>query len=71
VIIEGKGHTQARDVGEWNTDEVTCKGKEVSVWINGAVATTWKECPTPRGHVGMQAEFYFIEFRNLKFKPLK
>jgi hypothetical protein len=71
VHIPGTGHKHVRPVGDWNTMEVTCKGKNISVWLNGAVVTTWTDCPVARGHVGMQAEFYFIEFKNLKFKPLQ
>ena len=36
-----------------------------------AVTTTWNECQVPTGHVGLQAEYYYIEFKNLKFKGLK
>lgn len=71
VIIRGDGVKRGKTPGEWNTYEVTAKGKTVSVWINGATTLTWNDCPFPRGHVGMQAEFFFIEFRNIKFKALK
>lgn len=71
AIIEGKGRERGKPVGEWNTYEITCKGKTVSVWINGAVTVTWKNCKVPAGHLGLQAELWNIEFRNLKFKPLK
>jgi hypothetical protein len=68
--VRGKGHELSREPGEWNTYEITCKGKEISVWVNGATATRWDDCQVPRGHVGLQAEFWFIEFRNLKFRSL-
>ena len=71
VVIEGSGHKHARPVGEWNTYDIMCKGKTITVRVNGKPATTWKECPVPKGHVGLQAEFFYIEFRNLKFKELK
>jgi hypothetical protein len=71
AVIEGKGYQLGKKPGEWNTYEVTCKGKTITVWVNGAVATTWTDCQVPRGHAGLQAEFYFIEFRNLKFKDTK
>jgi hypothetical protein len=71
VRITGDGDKRARPPGEWNTYEVTCKGTTVTVWVNGAVTTTWTDCQVPRGHVGMQAEYFFIEFRNLKFKEIK
>lgn len=69
VQILGTGHKKVNPPGDWNTYEVTCKGKTISVRLNGDVVTTWNECPVARGLVGLQAEFWFIEFRNLKFKP--
>lgn len=54
--------------GEWNTYEITAKGKEVSLWVNGGVTATWHDCEVPRGLVGMEAEGWLIEFRSVKFK---
>jgi hypothetical protein len=65
-----KAPPRAKPIGEWNTYEVTCKGKSVSVWVNGATTVTWDGCEWPKGHVGLQAEFAFLEVRRLKFKPL-
>lgn len=70
IIISGQGDKRAKPPGEWNTYEITAKGKTITVWINGAVATTWNDCPFPSGHVGLQAEYFVIEFKNLKFKEL-
>lgn len=69
--VKGTGTKYANPVGEWNTYEITGKGKTLSVWLNGHTVTTWDDCPVARGHVGLQAEFFFIEFRNLKFKEMK
>ncbi len=70
VQINGSGHKRVRPIGDWNTYEITCQGKSVTVWLNGAVVTTWNDCQVPAGHVGLQAEFFFLEFKNLKFKAL-
>jgi hypothetical protein len=59
-----------KPAGAWNTFEITCKGTELSLWVNGAVVSVFKECGQPRGHVGLEAEGYEIEFRNVKLKPL-
>jgi hypothetical protein len=40
----------------------------MTLWINGAVTATWDNCAVPRGHVGLEAEGWYIEFRNVKFK---
>ena len=69
VVIRCDGDSRAKPVGEWNTFEVTAAGKSLSVWSNGATICTWDDCPAYKGYVGLQAEHFFIEFRNLKFKP--
>jgi hypothetical protein len=68
--VLGQGHKLTRPPGDWNAYEITCKGKTITVRVNGDVATTWNDCQVPRGHVGLQAEFFVIDFRNLKFKEL-
>ena len=70
LVIRGKGSQRAHPPGEWNTYEITAKGKSIAVWINGATTCTWDDCPLSKGHAGLQAEFFFIEFRNLKHKSL-
>jgi dienelactone hydrolase len=57
--------------GEWNTFEITCRGKEMTLWVNGAMTTRWHECEVPRGYVGLEAEGWRIEFRNVKLKTLE
>lgn len=65
-----KGPSREAPVGEWNTYEITCRGKTVSLWVNGGVTSVWENFPIARGHLGLQAEFAAYEFRSLKFKPL-
>ena len=57
--------------GEWNTFEVTCKGKDIFLWVNGAVTCEWHDIAVPKGYVGLEAEGFRIEFRNVKVKPLR
>ena len=61
---------RVKPAGEWNTFEIRCQGKDVSLWVNGAVTVEWHDCEVPRGYVGVEAEGYRIEFRNIKVKPL-
>ncbi len=62
--------SRVKPAGEWNTFEITCKGKDMTLWVNGAVTNRWHECQVPRGYVGLEAEGYRIEFRNVKLKPM-
>ena len=70
VIIPGTGPQHINPPGQCNLYEITCRGKQVDVWMNGHSTLTWNDCAVAKGMVGMQAEFFTIEFRNLKFKPL-
>jgi hypothetical protein len=68
VVGKGDGAKHVKAPGEWNTYDITCKGKTISVALNGTTTCTWNDCPIPRGYIGLQAEFFFIEFKNLRFK---
>jgi hypothetical protein len=68
VRIDDKKPQRGKKPGEWNTYEVTCKGKQMTLWINGAVTATWNDCQVPKGHVGLEAEGWYIDFRNVKYK---
>jgi hypothetical protein len=65
------GPQRGKEAGEWNTYEVTCRGGTLTLWVNGAVTTEWDDCQLLLGFVGLEAEGYWIEFRNVKFKQLK
>jgi hypothetical protein len=71
VKVAGKGPQRGKEAGEWNTFEITCKGKTVTLWVNGAVTAQWTACEVPGGYIGLEAEGWYIEFRNLKFKEMK
>jgi hypothetical protein len=65
-----KGPQRGLEAGEWNTFEITCKGPKITLWVNGAVTAEWPNCQVPRGYLGLEAEGYWIEFKNVKFKDL-
>lgn len=61
---------RVKPAGEWNTFEVTARGKVLTLWVNGAVTCQFPDCGLAVGRVGLEAEGYRIEFRNLKIKLL-
>jgi len=61
---------RVKPAGEWNVVEVTAKGATISASVNGAVVSEFTQCEFPRGYIGLEAEGYRIEFRNLKLKRL-
>ncbi len=62
---------RVKPAGEWNTMELTARGKTITLWINGAVTCQFENCGTATGFLGVEAEGYRVEFRNLKVKELK
>ncbi len=62
--------SRVKPAGEWNTFEITCRGPEMTLWVNGAVANQWPDCEVLKGFVGLEAEGWRIEFRNVKLKVL-
>jgi hypothetical protein len=62
---------RVKPAGEWNTMEVTARGRTLTLWVNGAVTCQFNECAAEQGHLGLEGEGYRIEFRNLKVKELK
>ena len=49
---------------------LTLEQRESTLEALAAEIKVCQKCPLAKGHVGLQAEFFVIEFRNLKFKPL-
>ncbi len=61
---------RVKPVGEWNTMEITAKGKVLTLWVNGAITCKFDNCGLEKGFLGLEGEGYRIEFRNLKVKEL-
>jgi hypothetical protein len=59
-----------KPAGQWNTYEITCRGKSMRLWVNGTVTNEWTACLVPRGYVGVEGEGWKIAFRNIKLKEL-
>ncbi len=56
--------------GKWNLFEITCKGEDLTVKLNGEVITTSSKIKKLRGHVGIQAELGLLEFRRIEITVL-
>ena len=85
VVPAKKGHQ--KPVGEWNTETITCKGKHVTVVLNGEtiVDADIEKASTPKtidggNHPGLKNDKGYIafcghgaqvEFRNIRIKELK
>jgi hypothetical protein len=61
---------RVKPVGEWNVYEIRAEGPKLSLWVNGAVVNDMDNLEILKGYIGLEAEGYPIEFRNLKLKVL-
>jgi Domain of Unknown Function (DUF1080) len=82
VVAAKKG--AMKPAGEWNEQEVTAKGRQITVKLNGQVITdvnldtvkdpeVLKKHPglaRTSGHIGFLGHNDYIEFRNIRIKPL-
>jgi hypothetical protein len=68
-VTQEPAAARVRPAGEWNSYEVVARGRTLSLWVNGAF-TSEIAVEVPRGHFGLEAEGFWIEFRNLRIKPL-
>lgn len=57
-------------VGEWNSAEIVCRGKEIEVYINGKFQNKCTGEHT-EGYIAMQSEGGPIEFRNIYIEALE
>ncbi len=58
-----------KPVGEWNTLEITIKEGTVSSVLNGQAICLSEPGEVVEGKIGLQAENFPVEFRNLKVRP--
>ena len=61
---------RVKEAGEWNTYELRCEGRTITLFVNGGLTSQFTNCEVPKGYLGLEAEGYRIEFRTLKLKRL-
>ena len=69
-LRQSMSENRVKPAGEWNIYELRAVGRQISLWVNGAVTSEFKECDVPRGYVGLEAEGYRVEYRNVQMKPV-
>lgn len=72
---QGRRHLNLTDnsekpMGEWNKFEITCKGDEIIVKVNGDLVNHATDCSVTKGAISLQSEGAPIEYRNIVLKPI-
>jgi len=69
-LREKMTENRVKPAGEWNTYDITCKGRTISLAVNGKTVSEFTECELPKGYPALEAEGFRIEFKNIRIKPL-
>jgi hypothetical protein len=56
--------------GEWNKMEITCRGDEIIVRVNGTLVNHATKCNVTKGAICLQSEGTEVHFRNVTLQPL-
>jgi len=73
--VQGRRHKNLNDdaekkLGEWNDMEITCKGAEVIVKVNGKLVNHGTNCTVTKGAICLQSEGTPIEYRKVLLRKL-
>ena len=73
---KGRRHLNLTDgaekpVGQWNTMEITCRGDEVIVKVNGELVNHATNATQTKGAISLQSEGTEVHFREIQLTPLK
>lgn len=60
-----------RPFGDWNEYEITCKGGDITVAVNGKVVNGGKDCNLTKGRIALQAEGTEIQFKDIEIETMK
>ena len=57
--------------GEWNEMVIECRGRAVTIWVNGELVNAGTDCTADHGQIALQAEGAVCEFRKVELVPLE
>lgn len=68
--LETKGQLEKK-FGEWNEYEITCKGGDITLVVNGVKVNEGKNGNLTKGRIALQSEGTEIHFKDVAIKSLK
>lgn len=67
----GGGEVIEKPFGEWNQYEITCRGGDVSLVVNGRKVNEGKNGNWTSGRIAIQSEGVEVHFKDIEIRPLK
>jgi hypothetical protein len=71
LSVKKMAESSEKPVGEWNSMDVTCKGKTILVAVNGVLQNKGTNINVTSGSICLQSEGKDIEFRNIFLTKLQ
>jgi hypothetical protein len=59
-----------KPLGEWNRYDILVHGPRVELRVNGVLQNAADWCAELPGHICLQSEGAYIEFRNVRLRPI-
>lgn len=59
-----------KPLGEWNHYRIVFDGPTLELFVNGTLQNVATHCEVVPGHIALQSEGAWIEFRNVKIRPM-
>lgn len=66
-----KDEKTEKSLGEWNEYEITCKGGDITLVVNGKTANKATGGELKKGRIALQSEGSPIEFKDIEIKAIK
>lgn len=60
-----------KKLGEWNEYEITCKGGDITLAVNGVKVNEGKNCNFTKGRIALQSEGTEVYFKDVVIRSLK
>lgn len=68
--IQNLTNGSEKKLGDWNRMVIECRGRRVTVWVNGDLVNMGFNCTVDKGQIAVQAEGSEVEFRKLALTEL-
>jgi len=70
IVYVAKASTVLKAGGRWNTYEITAKGPQLTVVLNGVKTAEVQDTQHPSGPIALQYGAGVVKFRRVEIKPL-
>jgi len=70
IVDVAKVVPMPRAGGQWNTYEITARGPQLTVVLNGVQTANARDARHARGHVALQYGSGIVKFRKVQIRPL-